>query len=256
RHYDALGLLRPARVDSWTGYRYYAAAQLSRLNRIIALKELGFSLHQVGAALDAEVGIAELQGMLRLRQAELAETVATATARLAHVETRLRTIENEGTMPIAEVVVKSLPTIRVAVARGLADSFDPSHIGPVIGPLYRDLHGRLEALSIEVTGPDIALYESDGDGEPGSRVVIHACVAVSAAPGSVPGVEILDLPAIERAATIVHHGSMDRVLTTIQTLARWIETSGHQADRLGRELYLESCGPQEDWVTEIQWPLR
>ena len=41
RHYDALGLLRPAHVDPVTGYRSYRAAQLSRLNRIVALKELG-----------------------------------------------------------------------------------------------------------------------------------------------------------------------------------------------------------------------
>jgi DNA-binding transcriptional MerR regulator len=47
RHYDALGLLRPAQVDPATGYRYYHAGQFARLNRIIALKELGFTLGQV-----------------------------------------------------------------------------------------------------------------------------------------------------------------------------------------------------------------
>ena len=49
RHYDALGLLRPAVVDGTTGYRYYSADQFSRLNRIVALKDLGFSLQQVAA---------------------------------------------------------------------------------------------------------------------------------------------------------------------------------------------------------------
>jgi len=44
RHYDEIGLLRPVAVDGVTGYRYYAAAQLPRLNRIVALKDLGFSL--------------------------------------------------------------------------------------------------------------------------------------------------------------------------------------------------------------------
>ena len=34
RHYDALGLLKPARVDRFTGYRYYSADQLPRLYRI------------------------------------------------------------------------------------------------------------------------------------------------------------------------------------------------------------------------------
>ncbi|MFD6215421.1 MerR family transcriptional regulator, partial [Nocardia salmonicida] len=52
RHYDAVGLLPPARVDAATGYRFYAAAQLARLNRLIALKELGFTLEQVGRMLE------------------------------------------------------------------------------------------------------------------------------------------------------------------------------------------------------------
>lgn len=47
RHYDGIGLLRPALVDPSTGYRYYDAAQLPQLNRIVALKELGFGLQQV-----------------------------------------------------------------------------------------------------------------------------------------------------------------------------------------------------------------
>ena len=37
RHYDAIGLLRPAYVDPATGYRSYRAGQLGRLNRVVAL---------------------------------------------------------------------------------------------------------------------------------------------------------------------------------------------------------------------------
>jgi MerR HTH family regulatory protein len=47
RHYDEIGLLRPARVDPDTGYRGYWADQLGQLNRIVALKDLGLSLNQV-----------------------------------------------------------------------------------------------------------------------------------------------------------------------------------------------------------------
>src|SRR3712207_9093335 len=84
RHYDAIGLLRPAYVDQVTGYRSYDAGQLSRLNRIVALKDLGFTLQQVRSILDDEVSVEELRGMLRLREAELQSQIATDTARLAH----------------------------------------------------------------------------------------------------------------------------------------------------------------------------
>src|SRR4029078_9552569 len=98
RHYDAIGLLTPAVVDAQSGYRFYHADQLGRLNRIIALKELGFTLKQVQSIIDDKVDVAELQGMLRLRRAELRERVATDEARLTGIATRLRMIEKEGHM--------------------------------------------------------------------------------------------------------------------------------------------------------------
>ena len=51
RHYDEIGMLKHVTVDSSTGYRYYSVAQLPRLNRILALKDLGFSLEQIEVVL-------------------------------------------------------------------------------------------------------------------------------------------------------------------------------------------------------------
>jgi DNA-binding transcriptional MerR regulator len=99
RHYDAIALLRPAHVDQSSGYRFYKAEQLSRLNRIVALKDLGFTLQQVQTILDEDVSTEELRGMLRLRRAELEAALAETASDLAQVEARLRSIENEGSMP-------------------------------------------------------------------------------------------------------------------------------------------------------------
>ena len=57
RYYDEIGLLKPAHVDPWTGYRYYARDQAARLNRILTLKDLGLSLEQVGPMLDNDRGL-------------------------------------------------------------------------------------------------------------------------------------------------------------------------------------------------------
>ncbi len=50
-HYDRLGLLRPS-SRSEAGYRYYAAADLLRLQQILTLRYLGFSLASIGEILD------------------------------------------------------------------------------------------------------------------------------------------------------------------------------------------------------------
>ena len=64
RHYDQLGLLTPAQIDPSTNYRFYAADQLPRLNRILTLRELGFSLEQIGALLETNLPSDQLLGML------------------------------------------------------------------------------------------------------------------------------------------------------------------------------------------------
>jgi DNA-binding transcriptional MerR regulator len=75
RHYDEIGLLSPDRVDPATGYRYYTAHQLARLHRVVALRDLGFNLDQIGPVLDEELTVDELRGMLRMRRAQIEATV-------------------------------------------------------------------------------------------------------------------------------------------------------------------------------------
>ncbi|WP_406148515.1 MerR family transcriptional regulator [Streptomyces anulatus] len=254
RHYDAIGLLIPDRTDLATGYRLYGAAQLARLNRIIALKDLGFTLQQVGAVLDERVGPEELRGMLRLRRAELAEAVAAASARLTRVEARLRSIESEGHMPADDVVIRAVPAVRVAELTGTAASYQPQDIGPVIGPLYERLLPLLEGAGLRPTGPGIARYEDAPEG--GGAIVVHAGVTVSAPVGAVGDTEVrvVELPPFE-AATIVHRGAMDDVLSTTHTLARWLDANGYRSTGYNREVNLECPPDPGSWVTELQEPV-
>lgn len=265
RHYDAIGLLRPARVDQATGYRSYTAAQLARLHRIVALRGLGFALAEVAQLLDEQVSAEQMRGMLRLREAELHARIAADTTRLDQLRARLRTIESEGTMTTIDVTIKALPAARVAELTGTARGMEPQSIGPVVRGLYDRLAGALTRASLEPTGPAIAYYVEAGDDE---HVEVHAALPVNApspvAPSSSPpsavslpdGVTIVDLPAVEQAATVIHEGSMDDCLPTYQALAVWIENAGYRDAGPGREISL-ACSPTDpdSWITEIQQPV-
>ncbi|MCM2577322.1 MerR family transcriptional regulator [Streptomyces meridianus] len=263
RHYDAIGLLRPARVDPASSYRFYEAAQLTRLNRIVALKGLGFSLEQVRSVLDEQVSAEQLRGMLRLRRAELEAAMAADAARLAGVEARLRVLESEGRMS-DDVVVKRLPAVRLAELRGTAAGFEPEDIGPVIGPLYEELCRRLADAGVTPVGPGIAFYEEvrGGGASPGGAVtgsgavIVHAGLPVAVERQEGQDFGIVDLPEVESAATIVHRGSMEEVMPSVQALARWIDENGYRSAGPARELYLECEGHPDQWVTELQEPVR
>src|ERR1700760_3431926 len=143
RHYDAIGLIRPACVDAATRYRLSEASQLDELNRVIALKDLGFTLQQVQAILEVQVSAAELRGMLRLRRAEIQARIEAETTRLARIEARLLPSEDGARVPADGIVVKRLAPIRVAELSGVAAGYEPEAITPVIQPLSQDVWWRL-----------------------------------------------------------------------------------------------------------------
>ncbi|MFH8899476.1 MerR family transcriptional regulator [Streptomyces coeruleorubidus] len=249
RHYDAVGLLRPAHVDPHTGYRSYEADQLARLNRVIALKELGFTLEQVRAILDEQVDAAELRGMLRLRRAELESAMAADAARLGQVEARLRVIESEGRMSFDDLVIKRVPAMRVAELTAVVESFEPRLITPVITPLYEELWSRMQAAGLRASGAAVAYYENlDGP------VTVHAAIPVDAVPDPSQDFAVVDLPAAE-VATLVHDGPMEQVIPSVQALARWIDAHGYTSVGPAREVTLScpNCGDHS--VTELQEPV-
>jgi DNA-binding transcriptional MerR regulator len=253
RHYDAIGLLRPASVDAATGYRFYQAGQLAELNRIIALKDLGFTLQQVQAILAEQVSAAELRGMLKLRRAEIHAQIEAETARLTRVETRLATIEDEARVPVDGVVIKRVAPVRVGEVSGTAAGYEPEAISPVIQPLYRDLWRLMAGSGVSAAGPAIAYYEDTSAGDGG--IVVHAAVPVVADSGGEHGFRVVDLAEVASAAAIIHHGSMDDVLATGQALARWIDASGYRSVGYAREITLEWSEDPDQWVTELQQPI-
>src|SRR3954453_9244454 len=108
RYYADIGLLMPSQVDTFTGYRYYALDQLPRLNRILALRDLGLPLDQIAYVLQNELTAEQLRGMLRLREAEIRQHIADEQARLQQVKIRLQHIEQEGQLLTQDIVVKMI----------------------------------------------------------------------------------------------------------------------------------------------------
>jgi DNA-binding transcriptional MerR regulator len=252
-HYDDIGLLPPAQVDPQTGYRWYRADQLPRLNRILALRDLGLPLDEVRRVVDDEVSVDELRGMLRLRQAEARDRVAAERERLGRVEARLRVMELEGRIGEYDVVVKPLDALHVALVDTTAPSFGNATLGPIFGRLFGELFRELDRAGVEHTGPHIALYEPSDD--PAAPITVMAAVPVDDEDVSAGRVRVVDLPPVARAAVTVHRGSMARVEDGYQSLLRWADETGEQIDGYSREIYLDMTGDPDSWITELQFVL-
>jgi effector-binding domain-containing protein len=250
RYYDELGLLRPAHVDHFTAYRYYAVDQLPRLNRILALKDLGFSLEQVARLLDGGLSPSHMREIMALKRTELERRVQDEQERLARAAWRLSQIEQEGMMPGYEVVIKRLEPQLVASLRDTVPTY------PDTARLFDELYGYLEQVG-EHGGACATIYH---DGEYRERDVdAEGVVFLERRVPEGGRVKVYELPAVTMAST-VHHGAFSGLGGAYGELMSWIGASGYRIAGPEREVYLrgpKTKGDQHDadCVTEIQFPV-
>lgn len=253
RLYDRMGLLKPIQVDQETGYRYYSATQLPRLNRILVLKDLGFSLEQIGQLLDEQITPQQIRGMLRLKQIEIQQRLLDDQVRLMHVETRLQELEQEGKMPTYEVILKSVDSQLVAATMGVIPNYETC--GPIFDRLFDMTYQYAGQHGIKRFGAAISVYHDtklrDHD------IPVEAVLPIEA---RIPGNEaiwIYELPGCETVASTIHHGPFSTLGQAYNALLEWVEKNGYHSIGSTREVYLqyERNGDQSQYVTEVQVPV-
>jgi DNA-binding transcriptional MerR regulator len=249
RYYDEQGLLVPAQVDEASGYRYYAAAQLTRLYRILALYDMGFSREQVAQLLSENLPLDQLKGMLRLKQVELAGRVLAEQQRLDRVAARLDQIEHERQPSPYAVLVKELPPQLVASARGVIDGYQA--IDALFGELFQHL-GQYRAKGLAA-----ALWHDDLTDE--RRIDAEAVIYLREPLPPTARVQVYELPAAS-VASLVHHGPLTQLNRAYQALVQWIASNQYQISGPNREIYIHYTLPARSddasYVTEIQFPIR
>ena len=265
RYYDQLGLLKPARVDKFTDYRYYDVEQLPRLNRLLALRDLGFSLDQIARLLKDNVSVDELKGMLVMRQADAEREVAETQARLARVAARLHEIETEGQKPKYDIVVKSVEPMWVVSTRQIVALAD--EMGTLCWSLHDQLRSWMKGQSIKALGfpaPELLnmYYNTEYTEE---NIDLEAAV-VAECPKSFNSVAFHDAPLpvtmreLEGAPLIasgIHRGHMRDLNQLIKSLMAWVGSNGYASVGPLRELHLapRDLEHMNNRVVEIQLPI-
>ena len=225
RLYDELGLLKPAQIDKFTDYRYYTIEQLSRLNRILAFKDLGFSLEQIADLLNGNLKESQLRNLLTAKQAEIEGEVAEARARLTRVAARLQQIEQEGQPSHYDVVLKSADSLWIASVRGIVPKVEM--MGEIRAERLKLLYATLQTANVTAHEPELFIYHNpeytDTDIDMETATAIDPAQAKRLAQGEVVAREI---PAAERVASVIHRGALWDVPQAIIALFTWIGANG------------------------------
>lgn len=268
-HYDQLDLLKPAHIDRSSGYRYYTVAQLPRIHRIMALKELGLSLDQISVLLREDLPTEQIRGMLRLRQSEVEQQVRDATRQLAMIEFRLRMIDAEANFPDLDVVIKRLDELhcvtlflktaekepggdhfmahlvesinratRAGLLRFTGDTYDVFHGDPIVPFSAPDIGDQQHEIWLGVEAGQTS-FELEGVGQFTART----------------------FPQVATAATLVianKEGPPLHEFTQAALLRRWAVAQGYEPSDVMR--YRHHRGPMQtlniqEFVLEAQLPI-
>lgn len=272
RYYEELSLLKPIEVDRFTDYRYYSVDQLPRLNRVLALKDLGFSLNQIKDLLDSDLTALELRAMLTVRQAEIEQQLQEGMTKLTRVEARLRQIEREGKLADYEVILKRVEPQVVAATRQIVPTV--TAILPYRGKMYAEVYTWLNQHRIKAGEPEMAIYHNAEYTEKDIDMEMAVAIDPTAVPSALhllkEPVYFYELPAVQTMASLTRYGKLSDIGQGLIELFTWMGENGYSADGAYREIHLFGrefeqvhgqweCNSQLDFdavVVELQIPVK
>ena len=231
RHYDQLGLLTPSQTDPFTNYRYYSAGQLPRLNRILALRDLGFSLEQIAGMLDNDLSADQLLGMLKLKRAEIEQQVQLENARLSRLEARIRQM-NESEQPGAyDVILRDVDPELVATYREVAADDDRLQ---QMFDLVETYVAQFEQARAD--RPPFTIYYDDEYRE--REIDAEVAVPLQYLIPERESVRVREMPRQAQMACVVHLGDYAAIYQAYNALLHWIATNQYQMVGPIREVYI------------------
>lgn len=250
RHYETIGLLLPDEVDDWTGYRYYNVEQMQKLNSILNLRSLGFSLEEIKDLYEEDKhtpGVSLLESKIKKCEEELSILIRRKMLLHQMLDSQKRINEME------KYSIQSLPSIIVASHREVIKSYED--LGPlcvnVIGPEMQRLGCKCSPSGYCFT------IEHNKEYKP-TDIDIEYCEQVEEMGKDSSIIKFRELTAIPSAFCMKHFGPYNRFYASYTEAFKCIEEQGYKVVGQPRTVYVDGAWNQEDpelWLSIIQIPV-
>ncbi|MGD0811587.1 MAG: MerR family transcriptional regulator [Acidimicrobiales bacterium] len=242
RHYHQIGLLEPADVDAYTGYRKYTADQIPVAQVIRRFRELEMPLERIRdvlAAPDPATRNALISSHLEALQESLAQTQATVAS--------LRDLLNRA--PEGEPLSVTHRNIQATPAASISETVERGGLGLWLGGALGELRATLAAQDVLVAGAAGGIYDDD--------LLATAFIPCVGEPRAIGRVKFTVIPAVE-LATVTHRGAFEGTDLAYGALAAYVARHELGVDGPIREYYTvdgTDTPNSSAWQTEIGWPI-
>ena len=261
RRYDELGLLEPSHVDEASGYRYYQAEQLPRLNRILALRDLGFPLDAITTLLDEAAPSQRRAALFRARRAALERSIEQQSAQLRQLEA-LQTTSSASELGPYDVVLRDVPACAMATIRSRVPT-----LGEPVTALFERAETHVGRHRARAAASPLLILHDDEYRE--TDLDVEVAVPVTRRLPDAEDLRVRDVDGCPTMACVIYRGGYQQMGEVLQTLLAWTERHRMRIAGPVREVYLRFGADQQGYrlpsaflarsddelVTEVQLPL-
>lgn len=249
RYYDEMGLLKPAEVDKFSGYRLYSANQISRLKKIIALRDVGFLVAEIAVILE-EQDENVLRAYMEKKQKEVVETIESESKKLKNLEKILNSLGTKEIDMNYEVTLKALPAYNVVSLR----EFIPSYWNE--GEQWEKLDVFIKKEKIPCCNFDFTIYHDQEYKE--NRIDVEIVAQVEKLGRDKEGFTFRRVEPVPCAASIMITGGLENIAPAYQYFSEWLEKNNYELSGTSRQILHRGPYNEKDpknYLIEIQIPI-
>lgn len=259
-HYESLGILEPCHVDPSTNYRYYDAAQLVTINKVLALKDAGFSLTEIANFLEDVPMNQQLLDILESKADSLEKLLEAEANRLERLRTNIFLIKNGGLPMTNNISIKKVEPILVATVRDVCEKKGGEHFDEFCENIWGKVNEYIDQSASKRTIPCMTIYHrglylhTDD-----TAIDMEVAEPITKIIPTSDNVNVYKLPTVDKMACIVHQGPFSTIGNTSRQMFQWIAENGYTVCGPVREIYHKGDWVTDDvdeYVTELQVPVR
>jgi DNA-binding transcriptional MerR regulator len=250
RYYDETGLLKPAETDKFTNYRLYTAEQIPALNKIVFLRDLGFNVSAIAAALD-NWGDEFITDLLDSKRAEIEQVIAAEQDKLSKIELAKADIKRGKITINCNVSIKSIPSYQVFSLRRIVPDYYAE------GDLWKEMSAFADVNGIPISSDTFTIYHDLDYRE--KNVDIEICAPVAQLGENIGGFVYRKTDPVATMACTMVYGSFENIASAYLVFAGWLQEH-NQYKMSGKNRQIVHRGPWNEenpdkYLTEIQIPL-
>jgi len=245
-HYDKIGLLVPAEVDRFTGYRYYKTEQIDTMNYIKRLKRYGFSLEEIQHLIISDRR--ELADALQKQKEKLRQKQQEMAIILNELQTHISIFERTGDIMMYQkgytIEIKNSPAMNILASRAMMGVEE-------FGKYYGTLFERVPKERVTLTGLNGARYYDKEFNRESSDIEVFIGIKEK------EKADVIMEPC--ECAMTVHHGGYSTLSEAYGAVVSWIIENGYEIAGAPFDLYIKTqfdSLPPQDWETEVYFPIR